>query len=168
MLENEPLPDQSRTSVITIAIGIVVLAAIGVSLWVVLKPAPVQRPPAVQINIPAPMNVDETSYAKNVRFENVAMSRAENFLHQEVTILRAEAVNGGTRPLQRIVVTVEFSNDAHEVIFRESRAVLGNPPAVLSPGQRRSFEISFDGVPPSWNMQRPAVEVTYLEFAPQE
>lgn len=168
MLENEPLPEQSKTSFSTIAISIVVVAAIVISLWVVLKPPPLPTSPVAQINIPAPMNPEAAAYANSVKIENIAMSRAENFLHQEVTILSAEAANTGSRSLQRLIVTVEFTDDAHKVIFRESRAVLGNPPSVLPPGQRRSFEISFDGVPPSWNMQQPAVEVAYLEFAPQK
>jgi hypothetical protein len=53
----------------------------------------------------------------------------------------------------------------NQVVLREARAVLGAPPAVLAPGERRSFEVSFDHVPPSWNMQQPAVRVTNLQLA---
>ena len=52
-----------------------------------------------------------------------------------------------------------------QVVLREARGILGTPPAALAPGERRSFEISFDHVPPSWNMQLPAVRVTSLRLA---
>jgi hypothetical protein len=62
-------------------------------------------------------------------------------------------------------LSVEFSDEMNQVVLREARGVLGTPPAALVPGERRSFEISFDHVPPSWNMQLPAVSVTSLQLA---
>jgi hypothetical protein len=47
----------------------------------------------------------------------------------------------------------------------ESRSVLGSQTPPLGPGQTRSFQISFDRVPSSWNMQQPSVRVSYLRFA---
>src|SRR6267143_1895516 len=38
-----------------------------------------------------------------------------------------------------------------------------HPP--LSPGARRSFDVSFEHIPTSWNMRQPAVRVTGLLFA---
>jgi len=108
----------------------------------------------------------EQAYAASIHVENIALSRAENFIHQEVTILNAEVVNAGAQAVQRLSVTVEFTDDMHQVVLRESRAVLGSPPAALTPGQRRSFQISFDRVPASWNMQQPTVQVSYLQLAP--
>jgi len=60
---------------------------------------------------------------------------------------------------------VEFFDDLHQVVLRESRSVLGSPSAALAPGQRRTFSISFDRVPASWNLQQPSVQVTYLQLA---
>jgi hypothetical protein len=48
------------------------------------------------------------------------------------------------------------------------RKVLGNPSPPLAPGERRTFEISFDHIPPSWNMQTPSVRVTHLQIAAQK
>ena len=165
MLENQITPEKEKPSVVTIVIGLVVVATIGISLWALFRTPANVPAPSVEINVPAAMNPEEQAYAQSIRIENVALSRAENFIHQEVTILNADAINDGPRPLQRLMVTVEFSDDMRQVVLRETRGVLGNPPTVLSPGQKRSFQISFDRVPSSWNMQAPQVKIGYLQFA---
>lgn len=166
MPQDQPSPEKKKPSAVTVVIGFVVVAAIGVSLWALFK-APGNKPvTSVQFNIPATMSPEEADYARAIRVENIALSRAENFIHQEVTILKADAVNDGPRPVQRLVVTVEFADDMHQVVLRESRGVLGTPPSPLGPGQRRSIALSFDGVPASWNMQPPAIRVSYLQLTP--
>jgi len=149
----------------TMAIAAVVLVAIGVSLWILLKSPEAEPTGTVQLNIPAKMNAQEQAYTKTLRIENIALSRAENFIHQEVTILKADVVNDGSQVVQRLFVTVEFVDDMRQIVLRETRPVLGTPPTPLAAGQRRSFEISFDRVPSSWNMQQPAVTVAALQLA---
>ncbi len=166
MPQGQSSPEKRKPSAVSIVIGFAVVAAIGVSLWALLKP-PVNKPvTTVQFNIPATMSPEEEAYARTIRVENIALSRAENFIHQEVTILKADLVNDGPRPVQRLLVTVEFADEMHQVVLRESRGVLGTPPSPLGPGQRRSFELSFDGVPASWNMQPPSTQVSYLQLTP--
>jgi hypothetical protein len=111
------------------------------------------------------MSTAELAYAKSIQIENIALSRAENFLRQEVTILDADAVNAGQQTVAGMSITVEFFDDLHQVVLRETRSVLGIPPVALGPGQKRSFSISFDRVPSSWNLQQPAVHVSYLQLA---
>jgi hypothetical protein len=165
MLQDETTPEKGKPSAVTLGIAVVVLATIGVSLWAFLRPPKPQPSPVLQINVPATMTPQEAVYAKTIQVENIALSRAENFIHQEVTILNADVVNTGAQAVQRLTVTVEFTDDMHQVVLRESRAVLGVPPASLAPGQRRGFQISFDRVPASWNMQQPTVQVSYLQIA---
>jgi hypothetical protein len=114
-----------------------------------------------------PFGPEEQSYAPKIEIQNVSLSRAENFIHQEVTSLSAELVNGGPRPLAALEVTVEFSDELHQVVLREFRMVLSAREPALHPGQHRSFEVSFDHIPSSWNMERPVVRITGLQFAPQ-
>ena len=105
----------------------------------------------------------EQTYARNIHIENVAMSRAENFLNQEVTTIAGEVVNGGAESLLGLELTVEFSDSMHQLILRESRSIIDPPD--LAPGARRAFEISFEHVPTSWNMKQPAIVVTALRLA---
>ncbi len=106
----------------------------------------------------------EQAYASNIQIENVAMSRAENFLNQEITTLTGELVNGGDRAIRGVEITIDFSDELNQIALREARSVLapGSPP--LAAGDRRSFDVSFEHIPSSWNMQRPGVRVTGLQF----
>jgi len=113
-----------------------------------------------------PFGIAEQAYASKIEIQNISLSRAENFIHQEVTSLSAELVNGGARTLSGLELTVEFSDELQQVVLRESRAVLSAREPALPPGEHRSIEISFDHIPPSWNMQQPAVRVTGLQFPP--
>lgn len=155
----------SGGSLVTLVIAGVVLIAIGASLWFLLKSPSAPAPGSMQAVVTPGMGESEQEYAKSLRVENVALSRAENFLHQEVTILNAEIVNGGGQSVLALELSAEFSDDLNQVVLREARAVLGTPPAALAPGERRAFEISFDHIPASWNRQQPTVRVASLQLA---
>jgi|ERR1700739_408290 len=165
ILQNQPDPDQRKPLPLNILLGALVIVAIALSFWFVFKSS--QRGSSRDASSTAfvPMTPAEQTYAKSIQIENIALSRAENFLHQEVTILDADAINAGQQTVAGMSVTVEFFDDLHQVVLRETRSVLGIPPVALGPGQKRSFSISFDRVPPSWNLQQPAVQVTYLQLA---
>jgi hypothetical protein len=106
----------------------------------------------------------EQAYAPKLQIENVALSRAENFLHQEVTSLSGDLVNTGNRSLGAVELTIEFSDDLRQIALRETRSVLTPGAAPLIPAERRGFEVSFEHIPSSWNRQHPVIHVTGLEF----
>jgi hypothetical protein len=113
-----------------------------------------------------PFGPSEQAYAAQLQFANFAMSEAENFLHQKVKYLDGDVKNAGQRALSGIEVIVVFRDDMNQIALRESRPILAGASAGLSPGATAHFQVSFDHVPPSWNMQMPVVEVAGLEFAP--
>jgi hypothetical protein len=106
----------------------------------------------------------EQAYAPKIGLENIALSRAENFLHQEVTTLSGELVNNGDRPVRGVEVTIEFFDEMSQIALRERHAVLVPDAPPLAPGDRRSFEVSFEHIPSSWNMQQPQVHITGLQL----
>jgi hypothetical protein len=165
ILHNEPEPEQRKPLPLNILLGALVVVAIALTFWFAFKSPEGNSSRVAQSNVSASMSQAERAYAKSVRIENIALSRAENFVHQEVTILDADAVNAGQQSIAGLTVTVEFFDDMHQVVLRETRGVLGTPPATLGPGQKRSFSISFDRVPASWNLQQPSVRVAYLQLA---
>lgn len=124
---------------------------------------PVPPPNALQRHLP--FGAAEQSYAAKLRFGNFAMSEAENFLHQQVKYLDGDILNGGDRTLTGIEVVVEFRDDLNQIALRESRSALAGPAASLAPSQTAHFQVSFDHVPDSWNMQMPTVQVSGLQFA---
>jgi len=165
ILHNQPDPDPKKQLPIIPILGFLVLVAIAPVLWIALR-APEAGPSGTAVlALSAKMSPEERAYAQSIHIENIVLSRAENFIHQEVTILDADAVNAGQQSVAALAVTVEFFDDMHQVVLRETRGVLGTPPAVLASGQKRSFSISFDRVPASWNLQQPSVHLAYLQLA---
>jgi hypothetical protein len=155
---------EERHSPVTLIIGGVVALSILLSLWFLFH-VPLGGPATYQTTVNLKMTTAEQAYLKNVRIEKIALSRAENFIRQEVTILSGEVVNDGSENIQLLSLTVEFADSMNQIALRETRRVLGAPWPALSPGERRPFEISFDHVPSSWNMQQPYVRASYVQFS---
>jgi hypothetical protein len=164
----EPPESKPKTSPVTVGMGVVVAVAILTSLWFLFEPLQSRKPTTLRENVIVNMNSAEQEYAKKIEVGNIAMSRAENFLHQEVTTLTGELYNSGPEPVLALTLTTEFSDDMNQIVLRETRKVLEPPGAALAPGERRAFEISFDHVPNSWNMQAPAVRISHLQLASQK
>jgi hypothetical protein len=159
----KPEKEEARFPV-TVIIGAVVALAIGLSLWFLFH-VPGRGPLLYQGTVALKMTPAEQAYLKNIKVEKIALSRAENFLHQEVTTLSGEVVNDGAGRIMMLSLTVEFADSMDQIALRETRNVLGAPAAALAPGERRPIEISFDHVPASWNMQQPFVRATYLRLS---
>jgi hypothetical protein len=148
--------------------ALIVSAAAAVIVLVALffSPGRQSPPSSAPQRASLPFGPEEQAYARQVRIENIALTRAENFLHQEITTLTAEVVNEGDRGLASVQVAAEFSDELNQVVLRETQLAFPEGAPALNPGQRRSFEMSFEHIPSSWNMQQPAVKVTGLKFPP--
>jgi hypothetical protein len=167
--EHPETPERkSKTSPVTLGMGIVVALAILLSLWFLFAPLQNKKSTSVAETAGLKMNSAELEFSKKIEVGKIEMSRAENFLHQEVTTLGAELHNAGTQPVLSVTLTTEFSDDMNQIVLRETRKVLGPPAPALAPGERRAFEISFDHVPNSWNMREPVVRVTRLQLTPEK
>jgi hypothetical protein len=159
-------PVEQKRPLLTVILGAVVLIAIVVSAWFLFhEPSPAGEESG-KTTVAIKMNSAEQEYLANIHVKDIALSRAENFLHQEVTILNGTVVNTGPQTVSGMRITVQFSDQLDQVALRETRNVLGNPAVPLAPGQERSFEISFDHIPTSWNMQQPAIRVASLSLQP--
>jgi len=143
-------------------LGVVIAASAGAYFWFAAPKAG----PVARSEPHLPFGAAEQAYAPKIQIENIALSRAENFAHQEITSLSAEMVNLGDRSLKAVEVTVEFSDEMPQVVLREPRILFGTSPTPLPAGGRREFEVSFEHVPSSWNMQQPFVKVTGIQFTP--
>jgi hypothetical protein len=159
---SQPKP---KLSPVTIGISALALAVVLLSLWFLFEPLQTRKTSALQETSQSKMTPAEQNYAKNIEVANLAMSRAENFLHQEVTTLTGEIHNVGAEPVSALSLTAEFSDDMHQIVLRETRRVVETSRGALAPGERRNFEISFEHIPISWNMQAPAMTVSQLQLA---
>lgn len=109
-----------------------------------------------------PMNATEQAYARQIRFLDLKMSRAANFLNQEVTFMFGSVVNDGARAIREMEATIEFRDPFNQVVLRDTRRVLGARAAPLAAGQSREFQFTFEHVPSDWNRQYPVIRVTGL------
>ncbi len=109
-----------------------------------------------------PMTATEQAYASHIRFENLQMSRAANFLNQEWTYVFGTVTNDGPRTVREIEATIEFRDLLNQVVLRDTRRVLGARAAPLAGGERREFQFPFEHVPEDWNRQYPSIRVTGL------
>jgi hypothetical protein len=162
-IPGERQPDRGPFSfALLLAAAAIVIVLAGFYLW------PGRQSPSsgrAQVAHP-PFGPEERAYAAKIRIENLVLSRAENFLHQEVTTLAAELVNGGDRTLREVEVTVEFYDDMNQTALRDSRLAINSTAPPVAPGETRAFDVSFEHIPTSWNMQQPSVRITGLLFAP--
>lgn len=111
---------------------------------------------------PLPFGPAERSYASNLKFENLQLSRFENMFHQQVTYLAGDVYNAGNRTIDNLEVSVEFQNVEGQVVYREKVRPLGPDPTPLQPGARQTFRLGFDQIPADWNEAEPTIRVTGL------
>ena len=172
MPETDPILDSPETPqnrpFITVVFGAIVVLAICASAWFLFHAPASNDSSSSAVTIKIKMSPAETEYLNKITVKDIALSRAENFLHQEVTILSGTIVNGGSETVVALDLTIQFSDQMDQVALRETRGVLGSPAVPLGPGQERKFDISFDGVPSSWNMQQPSLRVAHLLLSPRK
>jgi hypothetical protein len=161
----EPGEIGRRGSLIKGILLALVLLAIGALGWFLFSSGPTQNTPVGSTAANLQMSPAEQDYAKNIQIANIALSRAENFLHQEVTTVSGEVFNAGNEAVSGLRLTLQFADEMNQVVLRETREVGGAPEGPLAPGEHRTFEISFEHVPSSWNMQQPSIHVSYLHLA---
>ena len=160
-------PPAEKQPLITFLLGAVVLAAIVVSAWFLFhEPAP-RDSQAGKATIVIAMNSNEQQYIPNIHLKDISLSRAENFIHQEVTILDGSVVNSGSQSVSAMQLTIQFSDELGQTALRETRVILGPSAGPLPPGQERKFEVSFDHVPASWNRQQPTFQIASLSLQPK-
>jgi hypothetical protein len=157
---SEQPPDRGQFSfALTIAAAAMVIVLGGLYFWPG-RQSPSRGTQALHFSFgPA-----ERAYAPKIHIENIELSRAENFLHQEVTTLSGEIVNTGDQRLRAVELTVEFSDQLNQVVLREPRTVSGPGTSSIAPGERRTFEVSFEHIPVDWNMRQPAVFITGINL----
>jgi hypothetical protein len=161
-----PDPARPESGGFSFALILAAAAIVVIVAAIYFSPGRQSPPGAAPQQVHFAFGAAEQAYAASLHVENIALSRAENFIHQEVTTLTADLVNAGSRSLRGVEITITFSDEMNQIALRESRAVVSPPNPPLAAGERRQFEIAFEHIPTSWNMQQPIVRITGLELAP--
>jgi hypothetical protein len=152
---------KSRFPAAFLAGGIVVLLTVGGAYFLnrnFRSIGPAAEPPL-------PMTPVEQAYVPRIKFTDIQMARATNFLNQELTYVAAVLTNDGARPIRRVEVTIEFRDSLGQVVLRETRRVPGPYADAIAPGEHRDIQFTFEHLPTEWNRQYPVLRVTGLLLA---
>jgi hypothetical protein len=155
-----PQAERSRLP-LAFLIGIVIVAVLVTGAVLYSRYA---VPSISDIEKPLPMGPAEQAYAQQIHFLDPKMSRAANFLNQEVTFVFGTVENDGNRNVEQIEIVLEFHDPFNQVVLRDTqRLFLPNVPPLL-PGQQRDFQVGYEHLPAQWNNGYPSIRVTGLSF----
>jgi hypothetical protein len=155
-----PSEERSRLPIAFLA-GIVIVALLvgGAILY-----SRYAAPAGSEIEKPLPMGPAEQAYAQQIHFLEPKMSRAANFLNQEVTFVFGTVENGGDRKVKQIAITLEFHDPFNQVVLRDTQRLFLPTAAPMPPGQQRDFQVGYEQLPAQWNNGYPTIRVTGLSF----
>ncbi len=160
LLQPAPMtPEESSSSWLPIVfgVGLVVVVVVIASLLLRTDSRIANPPPA---------------YAANLKFSDLKMSAAENFVGATVTYLDGTVTNRGDKTLNHAVVSVSFKDSLSQIVQVEDvplRILQTSGPypeavdlraAPLAPAQSKPFRLIFEHVTADWNHEYPELKVT--------
>ena len=146
---------------IAFLIGIAIVAVLVTGAVVYSRYA---SPAGSEIDKPLPMGPAELAYAQQIHFLDPKMSRAANFLNQEVTFVFGTVENGGDRKVKQIEIALEFHDPFNQVVLRDTQRLFLPTASPMLPGQQRDFQVGYEHISAQWNNGYPAIRVTGLSF----
>ena len=159
LIDPSPIAAERDTSTRTIVIAIAVIVALAGTAALLLRehPQPKAGPPP---------------YAASLKFSDLKMSQAQNFVGATVTYIDGTLNNTGDKTLAHAVVQVTFKDSYGQVAQIENVPIkvlqTGGPyddtvdltVAPLAPGQSKSFRLIFEHVSEQWNQAYPELQIT--------
>ncbi len=121
-------------------------------------------PSGPEVVKPLPMGPSEQAYAQQIHFLEPKMSRAANFLNQEVTFVFGTLENAGNRRIKQIEITLEFHDPFNQVVLRDKQRLFLSKEAPLAPGQQRDFQVGYEHISAQWNNVYPSIRITGLDL----
>jgi hypothetical protein len=143
------------------AIGIAIAVVIAIVVILILVSRTEQKAPS-----------GPPRYAANIKFSDLKMSAAENFVGATVSYIDGSVTNAGNQTVTHVGVEVTFKDSMGQLAQRETvplrvLQISGPyPDAVdlsvspLAPGQSKPFRLTFEGISSQWNHEYPELKVT--------
>jgi hypothetical protein len=156
------IPSEERSRIpVAFLVGIVIVAILVGGAVVLSRFSSPSTPEAAK---PLPIGPSEQAYAAQIHFLDPSMSRAANFLNQEVTYVFGSVENGGKRRIKQIEITLEFHDPFGQIVQRDIQRLFSPNADPLGPGQQRDFQVGYEHISAQWNNTYPTVRVTGLDF----
>jgi hypothetical protein len=111
-------------------------------------------------------------YAANIKFSEMKMSAAENFVGATVSYIDGTVTNAGNQTVTHVMAEVTFKDSMGQLAQRDSvplrvlRTSGPYPEAVdlslspLAPGQSKPYRLIFESISAQWNHEYPEIKVT--------
>jgi hypothetical protein len=157
LLQPSPVERDTSKRTIFVAIAVVVVLAGLVALIMRAKPKPLVGPPP---------------YAANLKFSDLKLSQAQNFVGATVTYVDGTVGNTGDKTVTHVSIRVTFK-DLYDQVAQVEDVPLkvlrtGGPypdtadltVVSLMPGQSKPFRLIFEHVSEQWNQAYPQLQVT--------
>lgn len=159
LIQPSPIAEERDNSKRTIVIAIVAVVAIAGIVALVLREAPKAA------SAPPP-------YAVNLKFSDLKMSQAQNFVGATVTYIDGSLTNTGSQTVTHATVRVTFKDSYNQVAQIENVPIkvlqTGGPyldtvdltVSPLAPGQSKPFRLIFEHLSEQWNQAYPDLQIT--------
>src|SRR5262252_1327824 len=114
------------------------------------------------------------AYAANIKFSDLKISAAENFVGATVSYIDGTVTNTGNQTVTHVAVEVTFKDSMGQLAERDPvplRVLQTNGPypdavdlnaAPLAPNQSRPFRLTFERISAQWNHEYPEIKVVDL------
>jgi hypothetical protein len=156
------IPAQERSRLpVAFLVGLAIVALLVTGAVVYSRYA---VPAGSEADKPLVMGPEEKAYASQIHFLEPKMSRAANFLNQEVTYMFGTVENGGNRNVKQIEITLEFHDPFNQVVLRDTQRLFLPSTPPMPPGQQRDFQVPYEHISAQWNNAYPTITVTGLSF----
>jgi hypothetical protein len=157
LLQPTPASEESssRTSILVGVAAVLVVMGLVAFLLRSKPKAPVEPPP----------------YAASLKFSDLKMSKAANFVGASVTYIDGTITNAGNKTVTHAVVTVTFRDDIGQIAQKEDvplhilQTSGPYPDSIdlkvtpLKPGQSQTFRLAFESVSAQWNQAYPELQI---------
>ncbi len=159
LLQSSPATEEPKSNLLPILLGLaLVVVVVGISAFLLRTDPKIANPPH--------------PYAASLKFSDLKMSAAENFIGTTVTYLDGTVTNAGDKTVSHAVVHVSFKDSLGQVAQAEDVPLHVLQPtgpytdaidltiSPLAPGQSQQFRLTFEHVTADWNHEYPGLQVT--------
>jgi hypothetical protein len=161
LIQQNPTVEPEESGLRPILIGVFIVAVVVGILVLILRseqPKPT-LPPA---------------YAANLKFSDLKVSGAQNFVGATVSYLDGTVTNTGDKTVIHAVVQITFKDDMGQTTQREEMPIrvlrTGGPydeavdfnMSPLAPGESKPFRLTFENISAQWNHAYPEMQVTQV------
>jgi hypothetical protein len=144
---------------VTIAIGLAVVAVIGVVLAFSLAPRATPHVPPGLTEV-----TDPAELSKLMELTHLNILTSTNYLGHRIYTVRATLRNLSNSPIRLVDVNLTWRDTPKQIIKQETHPAFEAKQAPLEPGTEYTFDIPFENPPRTWNYHVPDTEIVRIGY----